>query len=129
MKIDRHAVVSRVLIYRDTTQDYIARAIDMDLIGSGDTPNKALIDLKNAIEAQVSFAIQKKAPEIIYFKAEPEYEKRWLEAAKSNIKDLAKGDLAMGIRYIATVIQVEASIPLKPRQFHPITEEALCARA
>lgn len=84
MKASRHNVVSRVLIYRDEPKDYIARALDLDLIGSGDSPNQALIDLENAIQAQVSFALQKGSPEMIYFKAEPEYERRWLDAAKKN---------------------------------------------
>jgi hypothetical protein len=123
MKAASHNVVSRVLIYCDASGDYIARALDLDLIGSGDSPNRALIDLENAIQAQVSFALQKGTPEMIYFKAESEYDRRWLEAAKKNIRDLAEGDVALRVKCIATVISVQASeLQKEAKKFFPLTE-------
>jgi hypothetical protein len=132
MKAAKHFIVSRVLIYRDETGDYIARALELDLIGSGDAPNKSLKDLENAVQAQVSFALQKGAPEMIYFKAEPEYERRWLEAAKSGVRDLAAGDAAIQVKCVATVISVEALVPKAPSQkFYSMPEMKgmACARA
>lgn len=104
-------VFSRVLIYRDSG-DYIARALELDLLGSGDSPNKALVDLEYAIRAQVSFALQKNAPEMIYFKADREYEKRWLDAARKELQNLAEGDVA-----IATIIKVEATPPANGQEY------------
>ncbi|MCX6993055.1 MAG: hypothetical protein NT011_07925 [Kiritimatiellaeota bacterium] len=132
MNATKHFVVSRVLIYRDESGDYIARALELDLIGSGDAPNKALKDLENAIQAQVSFALQKGASDMIYFKAEPEYDRRWLEAAKSGMRDLATGDAAIHVKCVATVIRVEALIPkTSARKFYsmPGMKEMACARA
>lgn len=132
MKTTKHFVVSRVLIYRDATGDYIARALELDLIGSGYAPNQALKDLENAIQAQVSFALQKGAVEMIYFKAEPEYDQRWLKAAQDGIRDLARGDVAMGIKCFATVISVEASaLKSESRKFFSVPEPKglACAQA
>ena len=132
MKSSLYHVVSRVLIYQDKTLDYIARALELDLIGSGNSPNKALADLENAIKAQVSFALQKETPDMIYFKAEPQYEQRWLDAAKNNMRDLAAGDVAIGVKLIATVIKVEACIPKASGNKFSLmnaTKEFACARA
>lgn len=132
MKATKHFVVSRVLIYRDESGDYIARALELDLIGSGYAPNQALKDLENAVQSQVSFALQKGAPETIYFKAEPEYDRRWLEAAKNGMRDLAAGDAAMHVKCVATVISVEALIPkASARKFYSMREMkgTACARA
>lgn len=127
MKETKHFVVSRVLIYCDESGDYIARALELDLIGTGSSPNKALKDLENAIQAQVSFALQKGAPEMFYFKAAPEYEERWLEAARKGLCNLAAGDVAMYCD--ATVIRIEASAPLNKFYLAPAAKGLAGARA
>ena len=126
-------VSSRVLVYQDETGDYVAQALEFDLIGSGDSPNKALKDLEHAVEAQVTFAVQKAQLSMIYFKAPAEYEKRWLEAARKGVQNLADGDVAMGFKAVATFISIPAEVVrrivhLKRRQFVP-QGDALCAKA
>lgn len=89
-------VASRVLVYRDEDGDYIAHALEMDLIGTGDRPNKACKDLKNAILAQLAFCRQKDNFDALFFMAPKEYEKRWLKAAGKGVQNLSDGDMAAG---------------------------------
>lgn len=124
----KQPVVSRVLIYRDGG-DYVARALELDLLGSGNSPNKALKDLEHAVRAQVSFALQKNAPDMIYFQADKECEKRWLDAARRGLQNLADGDVAIHCR--ATMIQVDAAVPTAGQRFRMESSprELACAQA
>jgi hypothetical protein len=97
-------VSSRVLVYREATADYIAHALELDVIGTGNSPNKAMKDLENAIQAQISFCAQKDCMESLFFAAPKEYVERWLSAANKGIQDLVSGDVAMGLDCFATVI-------------------------
>lgn len=66
----------QILLYRDGNYapgEWIAAALDMDLRGHGDTEDEALTDLKDLVEAQVSFASFKNEPSLITFQAEKKY--------------------------------------------------------
>ena len=48
----------RVLITRDGEQ-YVAHALEMDLVAYGDTEKEALEEVANLMRNQISFAVQK----------------------------------------------------------------------
>lgn len=101
------SVASRVLVYLDPADgNYVAHALEMDLIGFGDSPNKALADLKNAIEAQISFAVQKSALPSLFHPAPKAEVERWQKANGAALADLAKGDATLNVTCRATVIEI-----------------------
>ena len=58
----------RALIYTNDS-GYIAHCLEMDLIGIGDTPKKAVADLADHTEMQVSFANQQGNPSMLWHPA------------------------------------------------------------
>lgn len=71
-----------VLGYREDG-DWIALALEFDLIGHGDTPEEALDSLIGAVTAQIEFACEKNDPGLLDFPAEEKYFKLFNEARKS----------------------------------------------
>jgi hypothetical protein len=69
----------RALVYPDE-DGFTARALEMDLLGFGKTEGDAIEDLKNAVEAQISFAQQIHDASLLGFPAEKEYFERWENA-------------------------------------------------
>lgn len=66
----------RVLLYRDEEDapgEWIAIALEMDLLGYGKTEDEALTYLRDLVETQVSFALDKKELNLIPFPAPPKY--------------------------------------------------------
>ena len=107
--IHKLTIGSRVLVYRDYSDgDYIAHALEMDLIGFGDSPNKALTDLKNAMAAQISFAIQKKSVGAVHHMAPKSECDRWEKANRDAMADLASGDVSMSFECQARCIEFSA---------------------
>ena len=74
------SVTSRVLLYQDRDGTYVAHALETDLIGEGNSPNKAMTDLRNAMEAQITFAIQMGNAGMIQRQAPAEIITRWEKA-------------------------------------------------
>lgn len=105
MKRGTVTVSSRILVYTEDGQ-YVAHAIDMDLIGEAPSPNGAVGALKQAIEAQVSFAVHKGNTGMVYFKCSRALENRWIKAAEKGLHDLAKGDDAKNMECIASFIEL-----------------------
>ena len=100
------SVTSRVLLYQDWDGVYVAHALETDLIGEGNSPNKAMIDLKNAMEAQITFAIQMGEPGMIGRRAPDDIVARWEKANKQSIKDLTKEGHSLRVKSVATVIEI-----------------------
>lgn len=69
----------RVLIYQEDSET-IAHAIEMDIVADGDNAAQALDHLKQLIENQITFALQKGEEQLIWRRAPKEYFDRW-EAA------------------------------------------------
>lgn len=100
------SVTSRVLVYQERDGNYVAHAIETDLIGEGASPNKAMTDLKNALEAQITFALQIGKPDMIYRQAPAEIVTRWDKAARQSIRDLAHDGDPLHVKAVATVIEI-----------------------
>ncbi len=81
----------RVLVYKEDSE-YVARALEMDLLGYGKTQVEAIDELRRAIEAQLTFSHQKNAKHLLEFPAEEEYFERWENAQKMAIRGIVLDD-------------------------------------
>jgi predicted RNase H-like HicB family nuclease len=98
----------RVLIYREDGE-WVARALEMDLLGFGKTEREAAGELQQAVEAQISFAHQTNDASLINFPAEPEFFKRWEEAQKKAMRSEILGDKSVKLAARAQVISFTAA--------------------
>lgn len=53
--------------------EWVALALEMDIRGYGATPDEAWSELRDLVDAQIAFAKEKGAPELIWFNAEDRY--------------------------------------------------------
>lgn len=93
----------RVLVCKEDGE-FVARALEMDLLGYGKTETEALDELKQAMQAQISFAHQKNDYSLLSFPAEAEYFTRWEEAQRKTIHSLVLGDKSGTLKAKATFI-------------------------
>ena len=100
------SVTSRVLVYQDRDGAYVAHALETDLIGEGSSPNKAMTDLRNALEAQITFAIQVGNTSMIQRQAPAEIVTRWEKANKQSLKDLTSDGHSLHVKSVARVIEI-----------------------
>ncbi len=86
----------RVLVYRDEDENgkWAALALEMDLRGYGDDPDAALNELREAVEAQVSFALFNNDPSMINFPAEKKYFEVFDKVHSKSISAIIFGDMA-----------------------------------
>ena len=83
MSIPRKEELSfRVLLYKEDGE-WTAHALELDLIGSGESEDSALADLHKAVGCQISFAIQKKDISMLSREVPKEYFVRWKESRAS----------------------------------------------
>jgi predicted RNase H-like HicB family nuclease len=100
------SVTSRVLLYQERDGTYVAHALETDLIGEGNSPNKAMADLRNALEAQITFAIQMGNTGMIQREAPADIITRWEKANKQSIKDLTQEGHTLHVKAVAKVIEI-----------------------
>lgn len=93
----------RVLICREDGE-FVARALELDVLGYGRSEIEALQDLKHAVEAQISFASQMNDRSLIMFQAEEEYIRRWEEANRKVLGDEIFGDKSMKLQARACML-------------------------
>ena len=98
----------RVLIYREDGE-FVARALEMDLLGFGKSEREAVEELKQTVEAQISFAHQMNDPKLISFPAEAEYFKRWEDAQRKALRSEILGDKSVKLAARALVISFTAA--------------------
>ena len=87
--MDKHVydVLLRVLVYEENGE-WNAHALEMDVVGSGPTPEKAEAELRDAIFSQISFAAQMNDVDLIVHPAPKEYFTRWKEAQQLTLTGL-----------------------------------------
>lgn len=98
----------RVLICREDGE-FVARALELDLLGCGSTERAALEELKRAVEAQISFAHQMNDARLIGFPAEAEFFSRWEDAQRKAIRAEILGDKSVKLAARARVISFTAA--------------------
>ena len=120
MNTHLYTIQIRVLIYQEDAE-WVARALEMDLLGYGDSPKAAVEELKQAIEAQISFAHQMNDDSLIPFRAEEEYFKRWEDAQRNALRREILGEHSIKVQAIACIISFTKSEleSLRKRRFKP----------
>ena len=116
----------RVLICKEDGE-YIARALELDLLGYGKTEAEAVEELKTAVEAQISFARKMNDENLINFPAEKTYFNRWEEAQMKAMKMELLEEKSVKLQAVATFIsfsQEELAV-LRQKQFQK--SELVCA--
>jgi hypothetical protein len=129
-KMDKHIydIPMRVLIYKED-DEFVAHALEMDLVGYGVTQNKAIEDLMTMVFCQLSFAHQKQDAGLLMFSAPQEYLDRWEAARKTALQNEVIEDKSINLKYRAiclTIPKSEIKSALsKRRDFKPVSE--VCA--
>ena len=104
METHYYDLFTRVLIYKDGNQ-FVAHALDYDLLGYGDTEEEARRELEKVVENQLSFAAAtKEKPEMINFPAPKEFFKRWERANQAQRSGKKTRTTPTGLATKATVI-------------------------
>lgn len=93
----------RVLVCKEDSE-YVARALEMDLLGYGKTQAEAIEELKRAIEAQLTFSHQKNAKNLLEFPADEEYFERWENAQKMAIRGIVLDDKPVRLSARAVIL-------------------------
>ncbi len=78
-----------VLIY-DEDGYRVAHGLEMDLKGRGETDQEAVAELVGMVKAQVSFALKRNEPDLIYRPAPKSYFRRFREARERALRSFPK---------------------------------------
>lgn len=73
----------RVVIYKEE-DDYVAHCLEMDILGTGETPEVAVEEMKKLVEAQIFYCIDKHIEDTLINPAPQEYWRRLLHARPYN---------------------------------------------
>ncbi len=84
--------------------EFVAHALELDLVGYGATEKAAIDELAAMILAQISFAAQKGDNSLIPFSAPAEYFKRWEAANLAALKQELFADKPVKLAAKATVV-------------------------
>jgi hypothetical protein len=79
----------RVLLYRDEPE-WVAHALEMDLVAYGMTEKNALRELRNLVFNQISFAMEKGEEHLMVFPAPKEFFARWEAAHTDALAGIAR---------------------------------------
>jgi len=118
--------IRALLCYDDG--EWVARALELDLLGYGKTQDEAINDLKGAVESQITFAHQMKDAGLLPFPSEQEYFKRWEEAQNTAVRSGMLGDTKLNMKVRAVFIALTGDnlkALRKQRRFTPA--EPVCA--
>lgn len=80
-------VTLNVLGYQES-KEWAALALEMDLRGYGKTFDEALKELKDLVEIQISFALFKGKPEMIFRPADPVWFERFADFRRSCLTEM-----------------------------------------
>jgi hypothetical protein len=104
METHYYDLFTRVLIYKEGNQ-FVAHALDYDLLGYGKTEEEARRELERLVENQISFAAAtKEKPEMINFPAPKEFFKRWERVNQAQRSGKTTRNKTTGLATKATVI-------------------------
>ena len=85
MRIDEGITLHVVGYHSDEDQAYLARSLDFDLLGHGDTPLEAVECLKGAIDTYLEFTQRKGIPP--FRRAPEEYWELYHQAAARKLRN------------------------------------------
>ncbi len=79
---------------------WVAHALEMDVIGVGDTWTAALSELKENVRAQVSFAVYRGDESLIFHPAPPRLFKRFKQVREAELRALVKQPRSSSLSHI-----------------------------
>jgi len=109
----------RVLHYIEDGE-CVAHALELDLVGTGETFKEAEKDLVDAIVCQVTFAAQQNDPDLLAFPAPPEYFEKWEAAQNEALKAVTTGTTGDRWKVNASAVQIPARL-LRQASKRPFT--------
>lgn len=112
----------RVVVYNDDG-NWAAHALELDIVGAGETPDEAMSELISAIECQVTFALQSGDPSLMDHEAPPEIIALWEEAKCNSVRTIFAGDASRSTRPARAVSASSSDGPLA--KFYGLTGEKL----
>ena len=77
----------RVVVYRDDA-DWVAHALEADLVGYGRSPEEAAKELFEALECQITFAFQMGDPSLIEKEAPEDIVRLWETTRKETVHSI-----------------------------------------
>jgi hypothetical protein len=134
MKAHYYDLSIRVLIYREGSR-FVAHALDLDILGYGETENSAKKDLEGLVNNQLTFAACMGSPESIYFAAPREFFARWDKAHQAQLKGVIVPEKSTGFNTKATVYVYSAEnlkklqAPARKRDFEKSDHQDLVKAA
>ena len=108
-----HDVNVSVLGFRED-DEWCALALEMDLRGYGPTFEAAMEDLHNTIEMQISFALSKGQPSMIFHPADPTYFSLFAQIRNDHLLSLAAGQVSTAPVDRTEDEYVVAGLPIPP---------------
>lgn len=103
MKKHYYDLFTRVLIYKEGGK-FVAHALDLDLLGYGNTENSAKKELERLVANQLSFSAIKEKPEMVNFPAPKEFFRRWEKASRAQLSGELTAEKPCKLSTKATVI-------------------------
>jgi hypothetical protein len=110
-----HAFPLHVLLYAEDDRT-VAHALEMDLLGYGATAEEACQSLEAAVEAQLSFAVTAKSPDVVNFRAPDEFFERWEKAQAGALRNIVTGDVATTMEPKAVFMEITAAMQEEVRR-------------
>jgi hypothetical protein len=110
-----HDLPLHVLVYPEEER-IVAHALEMDVLGYGNTQEEACKNLQDAVEAQLSFAVTSKAPELVSFRAPEEFFERWEKAQAGALRNVVTGDVATTLETKAVFMEITAAMQEEARR-------------
>ncbi|MFZ1218171.1 MAG: hypothetical protein WAO00_02705 [Chthoniobacterales bacterium] len=134
MKAHYYDLSIRVLIYQEGSK-FVAHALDLDVLGYGDTENAAKKDLERLVNNQLSFAACMGSPESVNFAAPKEFFDRWEKARQAQLQGVRVSEKSTGFDTKATVLVYtpeelkKLQAPSRKRDFEKSDHQDLVAAA
>lgn len=97
IKFFEEPITLRVLLYHEDGE-FVARALELDLVGFGATEKEALNELAENVDTQIEFARFKDDLSLLWANADPELFHRWENARSGLYRRNIFGDKSMAIR-------------------------------
>jgi len=119
----------RVLL-KEEDGEFVAHALEFDLLGYGSTHAEALKNLDDMIRMQITFASQQKKSEMVVHPAPKEFFDCWEKAHQAALRNQITPARSLGFNFEATCIFLDrADQPAVSRtnRFRRITGDCLAA--
>ena len=102
MKAHYYDLSIRVLLYKENAQ-FVAHALELDILGYGNTEAEAKKELEGLLGNQLGFAACLGKPEIVGFPAPKEFFDRWEKANKAQLSSKRAPERSLGFKSKAAV--------------------------